>query len=46
MEKLYMDCDEGNYDDGTEDGCANTDWNSEPGDPGWIGGNDFGYEED
>ena len=31
MNKFYElnECDEGNYGDGTEDGCENQDWESE-----------------
>jgi len=36
MYSIYNSCDD--YDDGTEDSEKSKDWDMEPGDPGWLGG--------
>ena len=41
-----LPCDENSdYDDGTDDGCASQDWDSEPGDDNWIGDDSLGSDD-
>jgi len=38
MKQLSQNYCDGEYDSGNEGSGKDTDWNMEPGDPGWLGG--------